>query len=354
MKLKNFLIVVKDIGRAKQFYHDLFGLEMITDNDGNMILTEGLVLQEERYWKEFLGKEIIPESNSCELYFEESDIDGFIEKLERYYQAGINRLSVGLQTSNNKILKLIGRIHTYEQYVKTIQLAKDVGFTNINSDIIIGLPEQTIYDVEDTINKLLELDLTHISIYSLIIEENTKIEKMINDGMVKLPDEEIERYMYWFAKRKLEKNGYIHYEISNFSKPGYMSKHNMDCWKQKEYLGFGVSASSYENKKRYSNTNSIKKYIKNINMNKLENNINVEEKQTISDQRNEYMILGLRKLSGINIDEFVKKFSRSPLVIYRKQIEDLLAKDLITIDINSIKLSKKGLDFANIVWEEFI
>lgn len=275
-------------------------------------------------------------------------------KLERYYQAGINRLSVGLQTSNNKILKLIGRIHTYEQYVKTVQLAKKTGFTNINSDIIIGLPEQTIYDVEDTINKLLELDLTHISIYSLIIEENTKIEKMINDGMVKLPDEEIERYMYWFAKRKLEKNGYIHYEISNFSKPGYMSKHNMDCWKQKEYLGFGVSASSYENKKRYSNTNSIKKYIKNINMNKLENNINVEEKQTISDQRNEYMILGLRKLSGINIDEFVKKFSRSPLVIYRKQIENLLAKDLITIDINSIKLSKKGLDFANIVWEEFI
>lgn len=275
-------------------------------------------------------------------------------KLEKYYQAGINRLSIGLQTSNNKILKLIGRIHTYEQYVKTIQLAKDVGFTNINSDIIIGLPEQTIYDVEDTINKLLELDLTHISIYSLIIEENTKIEKMINDGMVKLPDEEIERYMYWFAKRKLEKNGYIHYEISNFSKPGYMSKHNMDCWKQKEYLGFGVSASSYENKKRYSNTNSIKKYIKNINMNKLENNINVEEKQTITDQRNEYMILGLRKLSGINIDEFVKKFSRSPLVIYRKQIENLLAKDLITIDINSIKLSKKGLDFANIVWEEFI
>lgn len=259
-----------------------------------------------------------------------------------------------MQTANNDLLKEIGRIHKYEDYEKTVKIAKEVGFTNINTDLIIGIPNQTIYDVEDTINKLLILDLTHFSVYSLIIEPGTQLESMIEEGKLKLPDEEIERYMYWFAKRKLEENGYIHYEISNFAKPGYSSKHNVDCWTQKEYLGFGVAASSYMNKKRFTNTHCIEEYIKNINLNKYKENVSIEEEQDEKAEMNEYILLGLRKLKGVNLTDFKNKFSKDLLKEYEESIKKLLVEDLITIDYNTIKLSKKGLDLANLVWEEFI
>ena len=181
-------------------------------------------------------------------------------KLECYYKIGINRLSIGLQSVNDKLLKLLGRIHDFEDFLETVRLANTVGFSNINADCMIGLPNQNIYDVEETLNVLIDLKLTHISVYSLIVEPNTTLENKINSGELKLPDEEIERYMYWFAKRKLEENGYLHYEISNFARPLYRSKHNLDCWNQKEYKGFGVSASSYENGVRYTNIADMKLY----------------------------------------------------------------------------------------------
>ena len=277
-----------------------------------------------------------------------------LEKLKKYRDIGINRLSIGLQTSNNNLLKLIGRIHNYEQFLQTINLAKTVGFKNINVDTMIGVPNQTIYDVEDTLNKLINLDVTHISVYSLIVEEGTEIEKEIQNGSLTLPDEELERYMYWFAKRKLEENGYIHYEISNFAKIPYRSKHNVDCWNQKEYIGFGVSASSYENNIRYRNIDSIEEYIKNIENDKETKNVIIEEKQNKQTKMNEYMILGLRKINGVSITEFRRKFELSPLQVYNKELTSLLREGLINIDTNNIRLSKKGLDLANIVWEEFI
>ena len=277
-----------------------------------------------------------------------------LEKLQKYREIGINRLSIGLQTSNDDLLKLIGRIHNFEQFLQTVNLAKLAGFTNINVDIMIGLPNQTIYDVEDTLNKLIKLDVTHISVYSLIVEEGTKIEKLLDNGTLKLPDEEIERYMYWFAKRKLEENGYIHYEISNFAKIPYRSKHNLDCWNQKEYIGFGVSASSYEEGVRYRNKNGIEEYIKNIEADEERKNVIVDEKQDKPTMMNEYMILGLRKINGININEFRRKFEVSPLYKYNKELTKLVREGLINIDTNNIRLSKKGLDLANLVWEEFI
>ena len=149
---------------------------------------------------------------------------------------------------------------------------------------MIGLPNQTIYDVEDTLNKLINLDVTHISVYSLIVEEGTEIKKEIQNGSLTLPDEELERYMYWFAKRKLEESGYMHYEISNFAKIPYRSKHNVDCWNQREYIGFGVSASSYENNIRYRNIDSIEEYIKNIE-NEKEIKMLLLKKNKISKQK---------------------------------------------------------------------
>ena len=277
-----------------------------------------------------------------------------LEKLQKYREIGINRLSIGLQTSNDDLLKLIGRIHNFEQFLQTVNLAKLAGFTNINVDVMIGLPNQTIYDVEDTLNKIIKLDVTHISVYSLIVEEGTKIEKLLDNDTLKLPDEEIERYMYWFAKRKLEENGYIHYEISNFAKIPYRSKHNLDCWNQKEYIGFGVSASSYEEGIRYRNKDEIEEYIKNIEEEQERKNVIIDEKQDKQTMMNEYMILGLRKITGININEFRRKFEVSPLYKYNKELTKLVREGLINIDTNNIRLSKKGLDLANLVWEEFI
>ena len=276
------------------------------------------------------------------------------KKLENYKKYGINRLSIGLQSSNDKILKSIGRIHTYREFENTVNMAKEVGFKNINADIIIGLPGQTIYDIEDTIDKLLKLDLTHISMYSLIVEEKTPIEKRLIKGEITLPDDEMERYMYWFAKRKLEDNGYVHYEISNFAKPGYFSKHNMDCWSQKEYLGFGVSAASYENKVRYVNKDNLENYIENIENGHAYKNIKIEERQSMHDEMAEFMILNLRKINGVDIKEFKNKFNESPLLLYEKKLVKLLDEDLIDIAPEYIRLTKKGLDLANIVWEEFL
>lgn len=269
------------------------------------------------------------------------------KKLETYKEIGINRLSIGLQETHDELLKSIGRIHTYEEFLKTYNLARKIGFNNINVDLMIALPNQTIQDIKENLEKIIKLNPEHISVYSLILEEGTPFYNKYNENKIKLPDEELERNMYWYVKNTLENNGYIHYEISNFSKKGFESKHNMNCWNQEEYFGFGVAAHSYNNKTRYSNTNSIEEYIKGSN--KI-----IHEKQTLEDMQKEYMLLGLRKIEGINIQKFKNKFAQNPIFIFKEQLNKLVDEELIVIDGNEIKLTNKGLDLANIVWEEFI
>lgn len=269
------------------------------------------------------------------------------EKLQVYKKIGINRLSIGLQETHNELLKSIGRIHTYEEFIKTYNLARKIGFNNINVDLMIALPNQTIRDIKENLEKITKLNPEHISVYSLILEEGTPFYNKYNENKIKLPDEELERNMYWYVKNTLENNGYMHYEISNFSKKGFESKHNMNCWNQEEYLGFGVAAHSYNNKIRYSNTNSIEEYIKGSN--KI-----IHEEQTLEDMQKEYMLLGLRKIEGINIQKFKNKFAQNPIFIFKEQLNKLVDEELIIVDGNEIKLTNKGLDLANIVWEEFV
>lgn len=275
-------------------------------------------------------------------------------KLKKYRECGINRLSIGLQSANDKILKEIGRIHNYMDFERTYKLARTVGFKNVNVDLMIGLPGQTIRDVEETLEKILEKSPEHISVYSLIIEEGTILQKKIENGDVKLFDEDIERAMYWRVKDVLEKNNYIQYEISNFSKQSYESRHNTDCWKQKEYIGIGISAHSYLNSMRFSNICNIEEYIKNIQNKEYEKNVIIHEKQDYDTMMNEYMILGLRMLKGINIEEFKNKFNINPIKKYQKELKKMEKADLLEINDKKIILTKKGIDFANIVWEEFI
>ena len=276
------------------------------------------------------------------------------EKLEDYKSAGINRLSIGLQSTNNDILNLIGRIHTYEEFEKNYNLAKEVGFTNINVDLMLALPNQSMDILMDSLLKVINLNPNHISLYSLILEEGTELEKMIESGEYKLCDEDLERKMYHKTKSILEKNGYVHYEISNFAKKGYESKHNLSCWNQEEYIGFGLAAHSYYNKKRFSNIESIEEYISNINKGEYDKNIVVHESQDKPSEMREFMMIGLRKIDGVKISDFERKFRINPLFYFRFEISKLTDEDLIEVDLDFIKLTKKGLDLANLVFEEFV
>lgn len=270
------------------------------------------------------------------------------EKLQDFKSCGINRLSIGLQTTNNHLLRQIGRIHTYEEFLDTYNWAKQVGFENINVDLMLGLPNQTIKDLKDSLEKVIKLGATHISVYSLIIEDGTVISKLLDEGKVELPSEELEREMYWYVKNTLELNGYKHYEISNFAKENKESKHNMNCWKQKEYIGLGVAAHSYLNDTRFSNTNNIENYIDNVE------NKDIEEVQSLEDKQDEFMLLGMRMLDGVDIAVFKQKFGKNPIYLYKDKLNELVEEGLVVVDLNHIRLTNKGLDLANLVFEEFV
>ena len=272
------------------------------------------------------------------------------QKLLAYQKAGINRLSIGLQTANDALLKAIGRIHTYQEFVETYKIAREVGFQNINVDLMIGLPNQKVEDIKDSLEKVVAFNPEHISVYSLILEPGTAMEQFIKEKTMQLPSEEEERMQYAYVKNTLELQGYQHYEISNFAKPQKQSRHNMNCWEQKEYIGFGVAAHSYVAQKRYSNTESLETYLQ-----KDSRQIKtIHEVQGIEDQEKEYMLLGLRKLDGIQITKFKEKFGKNPLFLFRKEIEKLVEEGLVEVELDNIRLTAKGLDFANLVWEEFV
>ncbi len=276
-----------------------------------------------------------------------------LEKLEDYNKVGINRLSIGLQSTAEHLLKEIGRIHTYLDFLDTYRFAREAGFDNINVDLMIGLPNQTLQEVQDSIEEIVSMEPEHISVYSLILEDETPLAKKVEQGL-ELPEEELERKMYWTVKEILEKNDYTHYEISNFSKPGFESKHNLDCWNQKEYIGFGIAAHSYTNGIRYSNISNLEQYIQNYETNKIEENLIFHEKQNMESMQKEYMLLGLRKIQGVSIQNFKTKFVANPVFLYHSELEKLVNEDLVEIDGDFIKLTAKGLDLANLVWEEFV
>ena len=299
-------------------------------------------------------KEYFTVKKDCEITIEVNPDSVSLEKLIEYKNSGINRISIGLQSTKNKLLKEIGRVHNFEQFKQAYNNIKIAGFKNINIDLMIALPNQTLEDVEESLTEIMSLNPSHISVYSLILEDETKIFKEVKKGNLKLPDDELERKMYWNVKKSLEKNGFMQYEISNFSKPEKESKHNLNCWNQDEYLGIGVSAHSFFNNIRFSNTINLNDYIKNIQNDKYTKNQTIHEILSLDERKKEFMILGLRKIKGIEIKKFKEKFGENPIYIFRNQINKLVNENLIEIDGDFIRLTNKGLDLANIVWEEFI
>jgi len=275
------------------------------------------------------------------------------EDFVRYKKCGINRLSIGLQSSSDDMLRQIGRQHTENDFRTAFKNARKAGFENINIDMIFGFHNQDVVEFENTVQYVLDCDCEHISCYSLKLEENTPLYEMYMNEGIDIENEDYEnRMMYELACKMFEENGYKQYEISNFAKKGFECRHNINYWDIGEYIGFGTAAHSYKDKARFYNTPYIDEYIKRIKNNKSA----IEEIEQIdkTKRQEEFIIMALRKTEGIRFDEFNKRFGKDFLQTYKNETEYLLDAGLIEIKNKSAYLTKEGKDFANIAMMEFI
>ncbi len=268
------------------------------------------------------------------------------EYLQMLKNTKVNRLSIGMQSMNNTILKQIGRIHTKEKFIESYNNARKVGFDNISIDIMFGFLNQNFDDFKETLNESISLKPEHISCYSLILEENTKMHEDITEEL----DEELSINMYRYMVKFLKENGYNRYEISNFSKNGYVSKHNSSYWNDTEYIGFGASASSFYNNIRYKNIFDLDKYIKSKGHSEK---IEIEVLNQ-NDKISEFFFLGLRMDKGVSIDEFEMKFGSSINDMFSFEINKLLKMELIEINEDILFLTEKGIEVSNFVFEHFL
>lgn len=293
-----------------------------------------------------------------EITIEVNPNSATFEKLSNYYSAGINRISIGLQTTHDKILKNIGRSHTFVDFKNTLKAANDIGFRNISLDLIYPLPGLHLNMFKDSLQTILNLkneyNIKHISVYNLEIHPNTRLEFLLKEKFMSLCSEDEEYEMRTLLNDTLEKNGFTKYEISNYAKEGFKSKHNLCYWNQDKYLGFGVNSSSFFNGKRYQNTKSLDEYISFMSNDK-DLVIYSEELDKLALMK-EYAILRLRLKEGINLVEFKKKFNTNFFDIFNDEISSLQKDNLVFINKqnNSISLTKRGEEVANIVWEIFI
>ena len=291
-----------------------------------------------------------------------------IEKLRSYKQAGINRVSIGLQSTENKELKMLGRIHTYEDFLNTWEAVEQVGFKNRNIDLMSALPGQTIKSWENTLRKILELNPEHISAYSLILEEETKFYEWYNKGRFdagewKLPSEDDEYTMGEMTIQMLESCGMHRYEISNYAYPGKECRHNLGYWDRVEYLGIGAGAASLisiqskntseiQEQIRFNHVKNRNKYIQNINQKQA---IEIEQENlTLENQMEEFMYLGLRKTAGISKNKFLKFFGRDIGEVYGSIIKRLEEDQLIISKEDNLMLTHRGMDISNYVLSEFL
>ena len=264
---------------------------------------------------------------------------------------GVNRLSIGLQSADDTELKLIGRIHSYEEFLESFRLARAAGFENINVDLMQALPGQTRERFADTLQKVIALQPEHISAYSLIIEENTPFYEWYNEDLEKLPSEETERDIYKMTQTMLGEAGYVQYEISNYAKPGYECRHNCGYWTGTEYLGLGLGASSYIKEVRFEQTDNLKEYLTTWDYRTSRKEVRNLSKE---ERMEEFMFLGLRLCKGISKAEFAECFGTSYESVYGKISEQLLNQCLLQECDGRLSLTELGRDLSNRVLAEFL
>ncbi|MBI6020958.1 oxygen-independent coproporphyrinogen III oxidase [Clostridium perfringens] len=274
------------------------------------------------------------------------------EKLEVMKKYGVNRISMGLQAKQDNLLKGLGRIHNYKTFKENFLLAKKVGFNNINVDLMFGLPNQRLNEWEETLREIISLEPAHISAYSLIIEEGTAFYNLYENDKLKLPTEEEERKMYHLAKKILEENGFNQYEISNYAKEGKECRHNLAYWNMDNWIGVGSAAASYINGKRIKNKSSVEEYINSIN----EKGEAVEEiiNNSKNDNMEEFMFMGLRKINGIDENEFKNRFSMNINDVYGEILNKYTGEGLLIRESGRIFLSEKGIEISNIIMADFL
>jgi oxygen-independent coproporphyrinogen III oxidase len=274
------------------------------------------------------------------------------EKLLLFKNMGVNRLSIGLQAWQNSLLKKIGRVHTVEEFLWGYNMARSFGFNNINVDLMFGLPDQSLEQWIETLKRVIELAPEHISCYSLIIEEGTPFYNLYKNEKISLPNEEVERMMYEESLNILKNNRYIQYEISNFSLKGKECRHNIVYWRLEDYIGCGSASHSYIKGKRYRNEINIEKYIEKINS---EGNAVVEiVNNSIEDEMEEFMFMGLRMISGVNLENFKKRFNKDLYIVYDDVIKKHTLNGLLEIGETSLFLTCRGIELSNIVMSDFI
>ena len=286
-----------------------------------------------------------------------------------YREYGINRISIGLQSADSELLGRLGRIHSYEEFLQGYESARRAGFENVSVDIMSGLPGQDVHTLVDTLTKVAENVPEHISVYSLQVEKGTPLYER-QDILDMIPDENVDRDMYMMTKKILKSYGYNRYEISNYSKPGYESRHNTVSWTGGQYIGLGLGASSYFKGQRFSNIRDINNYIdicedireeltKDVDRNRLYDNAtsilrtNVETIY-IDNRIEEFMYLGLRMMAGVSRDEFKERFGRDMFEIYGPVINKYADQGYMKVDENRVRLTDAGIDVSNYILADFI
>ncbi|MCD2347531.1 radical SAM family heme chaperone HemW [Clostridium guangxiense] len=274
------------------------------------------------------------------------------DKLEVIKTAGANRISIGLQACQNELLASLGRIHNFSEFLKGFEMARNIGFKNINVDLMFAIPGQSFEQWKETLEKVSNLNPEHISCYSLIVEEGTPFYKMKEEGKLALPEEDVEVKMYNFTVEFLRDNGYKQYEISNFSKEHKECKHNLIYWSMDEYIGCGASAHSYFNNIRNKNESNVKRYIEKI-LSYEDTSVEKHENST-KDNMEEFMFLGLRKTNGIRISDFKSKFNVNIYDIYGAVVNKYEKLGLIKIESDKVFLTEKAVHISNTIMSDFI
>ena len=286
-----------------------------------------------------------------ELTIEANPGDLDQEKIAVLKDSPVNRVSLGVQTFNDRMLKQIGRSHSEKDIYENIANLKKAGFDNISIDLIYALPKQTMEDVKTNVAKAIALDIPHMSLYSLILENHTVFMNRMRRGKLPLPKEDLEAEMFEYIIAELEKASFEHYEISNFSKPGFESRHNLMYWDNAEYYGIGAGASGYVNGVRYKNHGPIRHYLHAVEA----GNARVQEEVlTLKEKMEEEMFLGLRKRAGVSKKRFEEKFGVSFEDHYGAVVADLTERGLLVPDRDMVRMTKQGLFLGDTVAEKFI
>jgi oxygen-independent coproporphyrinogen-3 oxidase len=290
-------------------------------------------------------KENIKLAENAEISIETNPESIEAEKLQDYLDAGINRISIGLQAWQDELLKKMGRLYSLETFLQKLSLVKTSGFKNIGLDLIFALPGQSVKDWEETLDNVIKLNIQHISCYGLELDNDSSWGKLYKSGKLEASAEEADREMYGLAKAKLLNAKFELYEISNFAKSGFECQHNLNFWSYQPYIGLGAGAFSFFENHRFNNVFSIEGYISKMQKSESasENIIQV----SMQDQIKEAIILGLRKKKGINLSAFRKRFDVDILKAYKNEVDKLLREDLVVLTDSHICLSGKGLDFEN-------